>query len=149
MKCDSSCYGSVYGCPKNNGRVTSDSSICSVAEMLAIPFSSPFTLIMGGQQSSYPSCTMNGYTSTSWGSWGKSFRIEAGKAPNFMIMVLTLQINVIVVRNQWFEFSFHNSDTATTITTAATTTSTTTTSTTTMKGYVKDCMSCIPLYYLY
>ena len=146
MKCDSSCYGSVYGCPKNNGRVTSDSSICLVAEMLAIPFGSPFTLIMGGQQSSYPSCTMNGYTSTSWGSWGKSFRIEAGKASNFMIMVLTLQI---IVRNQWFEFSFHNSDTATTITTAATTTSTTTTSTTTMKGYVKDCMSCIPLYYSY
>ena len=93
MKCDSSCYGSVYGCPKNNGRVTSDSSICLVAEMLAIPFGSPFTLIMGGQQSSYPSCTMNGYTSSSWGSWGKSFRIEAGKASNFMIMVLTLLLS--------------------------------------------------------
>ena len=83
LKCDSSCGGSVYGCPKNDGWVTSDSSICLVVKMLAIPFGSPFTLVMGGQQGSYPSCTMNEYTSNSWGSWEKSYRIEAGETLNF------------------------------------------------------------------
>ena len=78
FKCDSSCGGSVYGCPKDNGWVTSDSSICSAAKMLAIPFDSPFTLVTAGLQSSYASCTMNGHTSTSWGSYDGSYRIEAG-----------------------------------------------------------------------
>ena len=90
LKCDHSCDGSVYGCPKNDGWVSSDSSICMVAKMLAIPFGSPFTLVMGGQQSAFPSCTMKEYTSNSWGSWEKSYRIEAGKITNFVKIILIL-----------------------------------------------------------
>ena len=91
FKCDHSCDGSVYGCPKNDGWVSSDSSICLVAKMLAIPVGSPFTLVMDGQQDNYPSCTMNEYTSNSWGSWEKSYRIEAGKTLNFKKIVLIMQ----------------------------------------------------------
>ena len=84
FKCDRSCDGSVYGCPKNDGWVSSDSSICLVAKMLSIPSGSPFTLVMDGPQDSYPACTMNEYTSNSWGSWEKSYRIESGKTTNFV-----------------------------------------------------------------
>ena len=78
FKCDSSCDGSVYGCPKDNRWVTSDSSICSTAKMLAIPIHSPFTLVTAGLKSSYASCTMNGHPSISWGSDDGGYRIEAG-----------------------------------------------------------------------
>ena len=83
LKCDSSCGGSVYGCPKNDGWVSSDSSICLAAKMLAIRSGSPFTLVRAGQQSSYESCTMNGHTSYSYGSWAGSYRIETSKASSF------------------------------------------------------------------
>ena len=83
VKCTFSCGGSVYGCPKNNGWVSSDSSICLAAKMLAIRSGSPFTLVRAGQQDSYESCTMNGYTSNSYGSWAGSYRIETSKASSF------------------------------------------------------------------
>ena len=83
FKCDSKCGSSVYGCPKNNGWVTSDSSICSAARMLAIPLHSSFTLVRSGRQNSYASCTMNGHRSHKWGSYGGSYRIElSGRVRN-------------------------------------------------------------------
>ena len=76
MTCDEPCGGSVWGCPRNNGWVTGDSSICSVAKMLDVPVGSPFTLVRAAGQTSYSSCTMNGITSNSYGSYSGSFRID-------------------------------------------------------------------------
>ena len=90
LKCDSSCGGSVYGCPKNNGWVTADSSICAAAKMLAIPVGSPFTLVKAGEQSSYSSCRMNGYTSNAWQTYDGSYRIEASKTSTFKEIILIL-----------------------------------------------------------
>ena len=91
FKCDSSCGSSVYGCPKNNGWVTSDSSICTAARMLAIPLHSPFTLVRSGRKNSYASCTMNGKRSRKYGSYGGSYRIEAGgKSSSLKKMFITL-----------------------------------------------------------
>ena len=95
LKCDSSCAGSVYGCPKNNGWVTADSSICAAAQMLAIPLGSQFTLVKAGEQSSYSSCTMNGYTSNAWQTYDESYRIEASKTSNFKEMIITLYTKFI------------------------------------------------------
>ena len=75
VTCDEPCGGSVWGCPRNNGLVTSDSSICLSAKMLGFPAGSPFTLVRAAGQSSYSSCTMNGITSRSYGSYSGSFRI--------------------------------------------------------------------------
>ena len=86
LRCDESCSGKVWGCPSNNGWVTSDSKICVVSRMLSIPVGSPFTLVRGAGQTSYTSCTMNGITTSSHGSYSGSFRIEfsAGKDFNSM-----------------------------------------------------------------
>ena len=83
MTCDELCGGSVWGCPRNNGWVTGDSSICSVAKMLAVPLGSPFTLVKVTGQTSYSSCTMNGITSNSYGSYPGSFRIDVLGGENF------------------------------------------------------------------
>ena len=90
LKCDSSCAGSVYGCPKNNGWVTADSSICAAAQMLAIPLGLQFTLFKAGEKSSYSSCTMNGYTSNAWPTYDGSYRIESSKTLNLEKIVLIL-----------------------------------------------------------
>ena len=91
FKCDSWCSSNVWGCPRNNGWITSDSSICSTARMLAIPLHSTFTLVRSGRQSSYASCTMNGHRSHKYGSYGGSYRIEAGgKSSSLKRMFITL-----------------------------------------------------------
>ena len=76
VTCDEPCGGSVWGCPRNNSWVTGDSSICSVANMLAVPVGSPFTLVRAAGQTNYSSCTLNGITSNSYGSYSGSFRID-------------------------------------------------------------------------
>ena len=75
VTCDEPCGGSVWGCPRNNGWVTGDSSICSVAKMLAVPVGFPVNLVRAAGHTSYSSCTMNGITSNSYGSYPGSFRI--------------------------------------------------------------------------
>ena len=98
FKCNSKCGSSIWGCPKNNGWVTSDSSICTAARMLAIPLHSPFTLVRSGRQNSYASCTMNGHRSRKYGSYGGSYRIEAGgKSSSLKKMFITLYTKYFVV----------------------------------------------------
>ena len=92
VRCDeSSCGGSVWGCPRNNGWVTADSKICKVATMLSIPVGSLFTLVRAAGQTSYQPCTMNGITTGSYGNFGGSFRIF-GKQERISIPAKTLSI---------------------------------------------------------
>ena len=92
VTCDEPCGGSVWGCPKNNGWVTGDSSICSVAKMLAIPIGSTFTLVRAAGQTSYSSCTMNGITSNSYGSYPGSFRIDVFGGEEFQFAGTNISI---------------------------------------------------------
>ena len=78
--CTEPCGGAVWGCPQNSGWLTHDSTICRAAEMLTIPLGTPFQVVMTGSQTSYPSCTMNGITSSTWGNWHISYRIDLGKS---------------------------------------------------------------------
>ena len=96
VKCvdDSSFTGAVYGCPKNNGSLTSDSPICLAAKMMAIPLESPFTLVGDGVKNTFSNCTMNEYTSNPWTTSLDSYRIEISKAFYFIKIALTLLNNL-------------------------------------------------------
>ena len=56
--------------------VTHDSTICTVAKMLAIPLGIEFTMVMTGAQDSFSACTLNGYTSEAAEGWNFTYRIE-------------------------------------------------------------------------
>ena len=82
VRCEESCNfagKSIWGCPSRNGWVTYDSPICMAARMLNIPINKPFYMHRSGGQNSYQSCTMNGITSKSYGSYDGSFQIHQGK----------------------------------------------------------------------
>ena len=77
LKCDDHCSDrNVWGCPRSNGVVTHDSTICTVAKMLAIPLGIEFTMVMTGAQDSFSSCHLNGFTSEAVEGWNFTYRIE-------------------------------------------------------------------------
>ena len=59
--------------------VTHDSTICTVAKMLAIPLGIEFAMVMMGAQESFSSCTLNGYTSEEAEGLYLVYRIEPSR----------------------------------------------------------------------
>ena len=78
VSCDAACTRGVWGCPSDNQWMTYDSSICTAAQALDIPYNIPFTVVVGPGQSSYTSCTVGGLTTNSYGNDGTSQQIKWG-----------------------------------------------------------------------
>lgn len=85
VSCPAGCNsGSVWG----SGIYSDDSSICMAAIHAGVFDASTggtFTVTIEAGQSSYPPSTANGVTTSSWGSWGRSFTVSAGGAPQTLV----------------------------------------------------------------